>query len=143
MKEKIRGEFSKKRKATETQRAIARSTAINRASLQKIEARQQYLTQLNSQCGVELKNFARQKDKYSNLLVDLIVQGCLKLMEDTVSVRCRKEDERVVKGVLDAAASKYASTIKRQTGVEKSVSLSVDTAGNLPANSAGGVQLLC
>jgi len=146
MKDKIRGEYTKKKKQADTQKAIARSTAINRARLQKIEARQHYMTELKSVCGRELKSFIRSKDKYANLLVDLIVQGCLKLMEDSVQVRCKKDEVQLVQGVLDKAATRYAKTLKEQCRVpnlDKSVKLSVDTSAYLPSASAGGVELMC
>jgi len=139
MKDKIRADMDKKRKASATQAAISRSTKINQARLQKIEARQQSLGDMTSLCEGELKNYARDKAKYQPLMVDLIVQGCLRLMEDRVLIRCKKEDEKTVGAVLQQAEQKFAQTVKRQTNADKKVTLSVDTTTFLPPNSAGGV----
>merc|ERR1711959_146041 len=46
MKDKIRQEYTRKAKQVETQRAIARSTAVNNSRLQKIAARQEVIGQL-------------------------------------------------------------------------------------------------
>jgi len=146
MKEKIRAEFAKKKKQADTTKAIARSTAINRARLQKIEARQICMGELKANCGKDLKAYVRSKDKYQSLLVALIVQGCLKLMEDEVQVRCKKEEIQLVQSVLETASSQYSAVLKQQTGrqnLNKKVKLSLDSSSFLPSNSAGGVELLC
>lgn len=142
LKDKIKGEYTRKKKAAETQRAIARSTAINRSRLEKIEARQQYLTALNELCGREMKEFIKFKDRYGRLLTDLICQGCLKLMEDNVVVRCRKEDSQTVQSCFAAAQTRFTQVIQKECSVNKSVKLALDTTF-LDANSAGGVMLLC
>jgi V-type H+-transporting ATPase subunit E len=143
MKDKIRGEFAKKKKTADTQRAIARSTAINKARLMKIEARQQYFGQLKALCSRELKEFSKSRDKYPSLCVDLMIQGCLKLMEDNITVRCRQEDEAVIRGVLDAASRKFTDVVKRQTGIAKQVKLTMDKTFLDSATCSGGVVLLC
>ena len=127
--------MDKQRKKIVTQAAIARSTKINQSRLQKIEARQQSLMDMTGLCEGELKNYARDKAKYQPLLVDLIVQGCLRLMEDKVLIRCKKEDEKTVAAVLEQAAQKYSQTVKRQTNADKKLSLSVDSSSYLPPMS--------
>jgi V-type H+-transporting ATPase subunit E len=139
MKDKIRVDMDKQRKKIVTGAAIARSTKVNQSRLQKIEARQQSLMDMTGLCEGELKNYARDKAKYQPLIVDLIVQGCLRLMEDKVLIRCKKEDEKTVGAVLEQAAQKYSQTVKRQTNADKKLSLSVDSSSYLPPTSAGGV----
>lgn len=143
MKEKFRAEFAKKRKQCDTQRAIARSGAINKARLQKIECRQEYLGKLNGECTKELKSYTKTTAKYQQLLADLIVQGCLKLMETEVCVRCKKDEERVVQSVLEAASRKYSDIIKKTTGQTQEISLSIDDKQSLPAKCSGGVVVHC
>lgn len=142
MKDKIRADMDKQRKKIVTQAAIARSTKINQSRLQKIEARQQSLGDMTSLCEGELKNYAKDKGKYQPLLVDLIVQGCLRLIEDRVLVRCKKDDEKTVQAVLDQASQKYAQVVKRQTNMDRKVVLSVDTTAYLAPTSAGGVVVM-
>merc|ERR1719335_554214 len=85
--------------------------------------------------------------KYKELLSALIVQGCLKLIEDKVQVRCREQDKQMVQAVLPEAEKAYQLAIKGQTGVLKQVSLSIDTARPLPSTGKGavlgGVVLAC
>ena len=72
-------EFGAKKKKLETAHAIARSTAINKARMEKVEARHQSMNTLQRTCESELKALTQDKQKYANLLTDLIVQGCLKV----------------------------------------------------------------
>lgn len=141
-KDILRKEFNAKKKKLETANAIARSTAINKSRMEKVEARQQTLLTLKAQCQTELKALTSDKAKYANLVADLIVQGCLKLCEDHVSVKCKKDDEAVVKSALDAASRKYTDIIKRETRATKTLSLSV-SPNYLPPQCGGGVVLTC
>eukprot|EP00922_Rhytidocystis_sp_ex-Travisia-forbesii_P046742 GHVS01069685.1.p1 GENE.GHVS01069685.1~~GHVS01069685.1.p1 ORF type:complete len:236 (+),score=58.59 GHVS01069685.1:134-841(+) len=154
MKDKIRQEYQKKAKQIETERSIARSSVINRARLKKIAARQQVLQEVVQQTQSQLHAVTTNRQTYATLLVDLITQGLLKLIEPSVLVVCRKADVQVVESCLQPAATKYAQVLKSQTGVTKTVKLSVDSKNYLhPPPSAefpagcgrcctGGVKLM-
>ena len=75
MKDKIRGEFQRKAKHIETQRAIARSTAINNSRLQKIAARQDVIGNLVGEVKAKLGGITKNAAGYQKLMTDLIVQG--------------------------------------------------------------------
>jgi V-type H+-transporting ATPase subunit E len=142
MKDKIRTDFSKKKKAEETKKAIDRSTAINRSRLRKIEARQQCIAKLQSEVGDALKVATKGDAKYKSILSELIVQGCLKLMEEEVTIRVRPSDINVAKSVLDTAALSFSKTVKAAVGANRTVKITVDSQ-NLPANSLGGCVVCC
>mmetsp|Transcript_4362 Transcript_4362/g.10674 ORF Transcript_4362/g.10674 Transcript_4362/m.10674 type:complete len:223 (+) Transcript_4362:94-762(+) len=141
-KEKIRGELLEKKKKQESAIAIARSAAINRSRMQAVEARQNSMIQLKQECEANLAAVSKDRNRYSALCSDLIVQGCLKLMEDQVTVKCRKEDEQAIKASLDSASRKYSEIIKKETGVAKAVRLDLSNA-YLPSSCGGGVVLTC
>lgn len=152
MKDKIRQEYVRKAKQVETQCAIARSTAINRSRLEKIKARQEMLGKVQETVQSKLAETTQNASKYQSLLVGLITQGLLMLLEDEVFIRCRKEDENIVKGVLAQAAGEYSKIVKNETGATRSVKLSIDTSaylapgpqrGSSAASCAGGVVLVC
>uniref|UniRef100_A0A0G4FEW6 V-type proton ATPase subunit E n=1 Tax=Chromera velia CCMP2878 TaxID=1169474 RepID=A0A0G4FEW6_9ALVE len=151
MKEKIRNEFQKKAKQVEVQRSIQRSTAVNRARLRKIEARNRVVEQVVKQASGELAKVTSDSGRYKSLMQSLLVQGLLKLLEDQVVVRCRECDKGVVQSVLDPAAKQYSEKVQQLAGVKKAVSLSIDTTYLPPAPTgndagrtcAGGLILLC
>jgi len=143
MKDKIRQEYVRKAKQVETQCAIARSTAINRSRLEKIKARQEVLGKVTEDVTSKLQAELRSEPKHKKLITDLIAQGLLMLLEDEVAVKCRQCDEKLVQGCLNDAASAYAQVIKQQTGVTKSVKLSIDKSGFLPGPPGGGAGKSC
>merc|ERR1719231_1933532 len=115
MKDKIRQEYVRKAKAVETQCAIARSTAINRARLEKIKARQEVLGKVQEDVTAKLMKELNDPNKHKKLVTNLIAQGLLMLLEDDVVVKCRECDKNMVQGCLAEAAGLYSSTIKAQS----------------------------
>jgi V-type H+-transporting ATPase subunit E len=141
MKDKVRKEYTLKAKKIETQRAIARSTAINKSRLRTIEERNTLLMQSVDMVKKSLSEVVKKTDQYKKILTDLIVQGAIMLLEPEVSVLCRKEDVAIVKSVLEDAQKKYSSEIKTQTnGASKSVKLSIEESRPL-VGKIGGVVL--
>lgn len=142
MKEKVKTENSKKLKQVETKRAIDKSTAVNKARLAKIGARQQCIERMQGEVAVKLAEASKSDVKYKQIMIDLIVQGSIKLMEDEVSLQVRPQDVNLVKSLVDAAAQAYVREIQKQTGAKKTVKMTLDK-DNLPANSLGGVVVSC
>ena len=141
MKDKVRKEYALKAKKIETQRAISRSTAINKSRLRTIEERNTLLLQAVDMVKSSLSAVVKKTDQYKKILTDLIVQGALMLLEPEVTIVCRKEDIATVKSVIEDAQKKYTSEIKAQTnGVTKSVKFIVDESRPL-VGKIGGVVL--
>jgi len=153
MKDKIRQEYVRKAKQVETQCAIARSTAINRSRLEKIKARQEVLGKVQDDVTGKLQAELRSEPKHKKLITSLITQGLLMLLEDQVVVQCRQVDQKLVEGCLADAAASYTQVIKEQSGVTKSVKLTIDRSISLPGppgqvtgagkSCIGGVTLHC
>mmetsp|Transcript_73123 Transcript_73123/g.136684 ORF Transcript_73123/g.136684 Transcript_73123/m.136684 type:complete len:233 (+) Transcript_73123:102-800(+) len=150
-KDKIRQEYGRKLKQIETQGAIARSTAINRSRLDKIKARQEVLGKVGDEAKQALLSELKDTGKYKEFLTKLIVQGLLMLLESEVEVRCRASDDSLVESCFGAAQDMYAKTIMEQTGVARSVKLSLDKTTKLPPaptgsggpSCLGGIVLAC
>lgn len=139
MKEKVRKEYALKAKKIETQRAIERSTSINKSRLRTIEERNTLLMQIVDFVKQSLGETVKKGDEYKNILTELIVQGSLMLLEPEVTIRCRKEDLSLVKSIVEVAQKKYASEIKSQTGgAVRNVKFIVDEFKPL-TNVLGGV----
>lgn len=140
-KEKIRTGFEKKAKQIETQYAISKSMAINKQRLEKIKERQSKMDMIAERCKQELAEEMKKANSKA-YVTDLIVQGLLMLLEAEVAVRCKESDVKLVEGCLSAAAEKYSKVIRDETGVSKSVKLTIDKA-SLPSECLGGVVLAC
>merc|ERR1712056_134791 len=154
MKDKIRQDYARKVRQIETKAAIARSTATNKARLEKIRARQDVMGKLGEEAKAallqELKNDAKNKE----FITKLIAQGLLMLLEDKVQVRCRAADDAVVAACIDAAQKEYAKAVESQSGAKKQCQVTLDKENKLPAapdgawkgvgtSCLGGVVLAC
>merc|ERR1712085_39259 len=121
-KEKVRQGYERKSKGIETQYAINKSLAINKMRLEKIRARQEQMQRIQEEAKGQLANQA-QNAKFNT---SLIVQGLLMLLENEVTVRCRKSDTKLVESCLQAAAAEYSRVLKSETGSSRTVSLKLD-----------------
>jgi len=142
-KEKVRQEYVKKVKAVETEQAIKRSSAINKSRLEKIKSRQDMIGKVAETSKEELVKQLKQEATSKPFITKLIVQGLLMLLEDEVVVRCRASDTNLVSACLAQAAQDYSSVIKKETGAQKQVKLTVDTQVKLSPSLLGGVMLAC
>jgi len=146
-KEKVRQGYEKKAKQIETKYAIAKSMAINKQRLEKIKARQEVMHKIENDARAKLVSEAQAPAFVTNL----IVQGLLMLLEDSVTVRCRQSDVALVKACLAGAQDEYSKLIKKETGAEKKCVLVIDSeflptapvAGKDGASCLGGVLLHC
>ncbi|PFH32440.1 putative vacuolar atp synthase subunit e [Besnoitia besnoiti] len=152
MKDKIRQEYEKKAKKLETQRAIDRSTAVNKARLRRIAAQDQVLSEVYNQALSQLSTVSQDSGKYQKLLEDLIVQGLLRLLESEVIVRCREMDKGLVEAVIPNAMKRYSEIMRDEAGINKSVKVTLDKSGrylppppstdNAGMSCCGGVVLM-
>jgi len=90
-----------------------------------------------------LKSLAKrcQGDGYPKLLESLIVQGLIKIEEETVEVQCRGEDVVQVQGVLAAAVNTYTQ-LMQQAGHHVSPKVALSTNRLAPGSTVGGVVLI-
>merc|ERR1719476_623486 len=148
-KEKIRQNYEKKAKQVETHHAIQKSMAINKQRLEKIQARQKMMHQIE----LDVKPHMVRKSQEPEFITKLIVQGLLMLLEESVSIRCRESDARLVRGCFQNAMSEYTRLIKEQTGATKKCTLTMDSQSLAPEpvygkedsgpSCLGGVVLVC
>lgn len=148
--DKARKDHATSLKKIETQRAIARSTQINKARLKKVAERAAYLDKSVDSVKTQMVALSKDKNKYKDLLAKLVVQGCLKLLEPQVAVKCRDCDKQLVESVLMQAATLYSTVVAKEAGKQLSVKLSVHPKPLPPPPSSsatvsclGGVVLVC
>lgn len=82
---------------------------------------------------------------YAKFLQQLIVQGCVRLLERHVEIKCRKKDMAIVKSVLEGAKDDFNRFIKEKTGKDRHIELNVFKDKFLEKNESilGGVILYC
>jgi len=138
----IQDEFTKKEKDQEIKERIARSSEVGECRVKKMKIRDELLNSLLGEASSKAAVVTKGQN-YPQLLQKLIVQGLIKIEEDTVAVYCRGEDVDTVKGVMGAAVDEYVEIMKRESGVtlKCNVVMNDDRAFDLPDSSCGGVLL--
>ncbi len=73
---------------------------------------------------------------YKIVIKNLIVQGLIKLMEDKVTVFCKKEEYDMIQSILDQAKNEFVELLNKETKKLKNFQCEViiDTKFYLPDN---------
>uniref|UniRef100_A0A8C9GE43 V-type proton ATPase subunit E-like n=1 Tax=Piliocolobus tephrosceles TaxID=591936 RepID=A0A8C9GE43_9PRIM len=146
MKEKIRLEFQKKAKQMEIKRSMSRSSAINKARLKKMCAKDQVFKEIYKISSEKLAELYKDKEKYKNLIIDLIVQSLYYMQEPHVIIRCRDVDKAIVESCFNEAVQKYNDKLKTKFNITKNVKIELDKSGNYlpppPSNDNEGKSCL-
>jgi len=100
-----------------------------------LKAREDHIKQLRDDTRKQLVVLSQDVKGYKKLLEGLIVQGLYQLIEESVIIRCRKQDLALVQEVTEPAISSFKQATKRDTKV------TIDTNNFLSADLAGGVEL--
>jgi V-type H+-transporting ATPase subunit E len=138
----IQEDFTKKEKDREVQERIARSAEIGASKVKKMKIRDDLLKALMSEAGAKCAVVARGGN-YPQLLQKLVVQGLIKIEENTVVVYCKASDVATMQKVLPAAVAEYVEIMKRESGVtlKPEVTLNMDRSKDLDDKTYGGVLL--
>ena len=80
---------------------------------------------------------------YPQLLQKLIVQGLIKIEENTIEIYCRTKDVPIVAKILPDAVAEYVSIMQRESGVKLQpvVTMNPDRSRDLSDSVAGGIVL--
>ncbi|KAG8948523.1 V-ATPase V1 sector subunit E [Tulasnella sp. 424] len=126
--------FEKKKKQAETSQKIAQSTLTNKSRLRLLQAREQHLQDLFSEARAGLLKLSEDQGRYAQVLESSILEGLLRFMEPSVTVRCRPKDKGLAEKAAEGAKQQYTeiSGLKAEVSVEDS----------LTNDSAGGIKLV-
>jgi len=132
---KIMEYYERKEKQIELQKKIQNSNLLNQARLRVLKAREDHVRSLMDEATRRLSVLTRDVGRYRQILQGLVSQGLYQLLEEEVTVRCRKADLALVNEVLPACQQIYTQATK------KNVNITLDSENFLNADIAGGVEL--
>ena len=96
---------------------IFRSKKINESRLQKMKERNKCLLEIKEVMISQLKQTMKSdRKRYLQTLKNLILQGMIKMIEPTLKILVRKEDESDIKGMLKDLEAQYSKFMHEQTG---------------------------
>lgn len=135
--QQIRQDFEKKKKDLQVQKTIEKSKVLSEVRYATMRHRDNKMNELKAEVLSQL-NEVSKKNEYKQLLRYLIAQGILTLQEKDIKVQCRKEDQKLVQGEIDAAIKLFKKTMKDETNVDAEVHVQLDTTNYLPAAPKSG-----
>lgn len=78
---------------------------------------------------------------YSKFLINLIVQGLLRIQEEKVVIICREVDVSIISKILTEAGDLYKQIVEKSTGYKPNLEpLKIDTTRRLPPPYVKGSQ---
>lgn len=145
-KMKVQEEYEKKEKDLQVQQRIAQSAEIGRQTKRRMVARDDLLNKLYQDAKDRLAELSlNDKEKYTAVLKDLILQGLIKVEEPDIVVRCRKVDMEIVRAVIPEVRDKYVKMMKDECAldVDVTVTLNEDDGKMLPPPPDGTPMISC
>jgi len=138
---KLNQEFDRKFKDLEIKQKIELSTQINKARLEVLEKRGELMKQVENDAYKRLSSLKSDKNKYKEILKKLMIQGFIRIDEETVVVRVVKEDLNLAASIFEDAVNEYEKIWKEQVGVADKINASLDKSRFLPAAAIGGISV--
>jgi len=147
----ISAEHEKKKKDFLIQKRIEKSKVLSETRFAVMRRRDQKMNDLKT---LTLKKLAEVSSsaKYSTLVKFLIAQGLQTLLENEVTIQCRKEDLSIVERETPAAVELFQSNMEKSCdGIRPTVTVKIDKETFLPsapkegsnaASCAGGIHLI-
>lgn len=115
------------------------STQINKARLEVLEKRGELMKQVENDAYKRLSQLKSDKNKYKEMLKNLMIQGFIRIDEETVTVRVVKEDLELAQSIFDDAVSQYKKIWKSSVGASDPINATLDKSRFLPGSVVGGV----
>ncbi|KAI5809955.1 vacuolar ATP synthase subunit E [Peziza echinospora] len=128
--------YERKYKQAELSQQILRSNVTNKTRLKVLAAQQDLLDQVFDAARKKLASIPEDKERYQEILKNLILEGLYCLNESSVLLRAREADWELVRKAIPEAEAAY----KEALGVETKVAIEEDDP--LPEESAGGVTII-
>jgi len=133
---KIRDDYEQKKKNALVSKKIARSKEINSSRMSVMKNRNDKVEDLKQQVTGELAKLSKHP-KYPDLIKFLLAEGFMAVMEEYVTIQCRKEDEAIVKAQLAGAIELFQQQIRDATGKTVAVNTQIDS-DYLPSGPGSG-----
>ncbi|KRW99882.1 hypothetical protein PPERSA_12558 [Pseudocohnilembus persalinus] len=126
-KQKLNDEFEQKIKKEEMEQKIKRSSAINKARLGKMEARNKAMKKIFSMAQYHIYTKINQdQGYYKNILKKLMLQGLIQLFEKQVRIRCLQKDSKIIESILPEVIKEFKQIVKTELETDMNLDLKID-----------------
>ncbi|KAE9553942.1 hypothetical protein FO519_002868 [Halicephalobus sp. NKZ332] len=107
---KINQFYQRKHKQVDVAHKVYRSNKANEARISILIQRDTLLREVLEEARKDLSKISSDKNRYPHILRGLIMQGLLQLMEENIILRCRKDDDDLVKSLLNSVIEEQFKT---------------------------------
>ncbi|XP_071792209.1 V-type proton ATPase subunit E-like [Asterias amurensis] len=132
---KIMEYYERKEKNLELQKKIQQSNMLNQARLKVLKCREDHILALLEEARIRLGEVIQDRSKYAKILFGLLSQGLYQLMEKKITVRCKENDQQLVKEQVQAAVADYKKATKKECEV------TLDKDNFLGEDITGGIEM--
>jgi len=145
--EELKKQYKKKAEDKEKDKKIAMSHLFAKYRVETMAKRNEHMAAVKQETLERLAD-VHKNSQYEDLIVELIVEGLIRVQEKKVTVRFREMDTAVVEAAIPKAKAQFEDIFKRETGKSIEITLTPDTE-YLPgphqkgkkAGCSGGIEL--
>ena len=105
---KLNIEYNNKCKEIDIKRKIEKSTQHNKARLKLLETRNDLMEKLEKESIKKLSDVKNNKNSYTKIISDLIVQSLIRINEKKIVIKCTKSDVDIVKSTVNKSVKQYS-----------------------------------
>jgi len=144
----IRADNDKNKANYLIQKKIAKSKSLTEARFSTMRRRDEKMNELKANVLTRLAKVS-SSPQYAQLIRFLIAQALMTLLENSLTLQCRKEDLSIVKKELKPAIALFQETMKASAGVQPTINVTIDESNFLTGCSGGVIlsarngQILC
>lgn len=128
--------YERKEKQVELQKKIGASNLLNKSRLEVLKAQENHIRNVLHEAQSKLVVLTHDPEAYIQLLQDLLTQGLCQLLENSLMVRCRRQDQSLVEQAIPRALAAYKAISGRTSKLE------IDNNSYLPSEICGGLELV-
>jgi len=136
-KAKMREEFKQREKRIEIENKITKQKVLDGYRMELLKAEDSKKTELKEMVQKRFAGVVKDSGKYKEFLKQAMIQAFLLIWdEDEVTVSCRKEDQSVVKSLMDSAMKEVKSRAQKECNTTLKMKANFN---DKPVKCSGGV----
>lgn len=138
-KAKLREYFKQQEKRVEIESKIQRQKLVDKYRMELLKSQDNKKSQLEKDCRKALQNVTRDTGRYKAFLKESMTQAFIKIWDEAqVTVQCRKEDAKIVQGMMNDVLNSVVSRAQKECDEELAMKAVFDKT---PINCIGGVRV--
>lgn len=138
-KAKLRDYFKQQEKRVEIESKIQRQKLVDKYRMELLKSQDTKKRQLEEDCAKALQKVTKDAGRYKTFMKESLTQAMIKIWDEAeVTVQCRKEDAKLVQGIMNDVLNGVLSRAKKECNEELAMKAVFDKT---PIDCIGGVRV--